>query len=120
LFLIPGYGNDQEDDDEHLLQLTYILGPIPDHLYSLWVRSSLYFNANRLQYNSYLEEVPADVDPLSAQGVPLEQMFDDLKPADMGDVEATAVKHLLKRILQYDIAKRPTVNDILQDPWLTE
>jgi hypothetical protein len=35
LFLIPGYDNDKEDDNEHLLQLTYIFGPIPDHLYRL-------------------------------------------------------------------------------------
>jgi serine/threonine protein kinase len=118
LFLIPGYGDDDEDKDEHLLQLGYILGPIPDHLYRFWSRSSRYFNAHRVQFNSYLEEVPANTDPLSAQGVSLEAFFDRVKPADMGDAETRAVTSLLRRILRYNIAERPTANALLQDPWL--
>lgn len=120
LFAIPGYGNDRDDDDEHLLQLTYILGQIPDHLYKCWTRSSRFFNPNRVQFNSFLEEVPADIDPLSARGVPLEEDFNSLKPIDMTDAEATVVVQFLRWILQYDNARRPTANDILRHPWLAD
>lgn len=117
LFLVPGFYSEEESDDDHLLQLSYILGPLPNHLYSLWTRSSRYFTADRVQFNSFLEEVPEGTDLLSVKGVPLEQFFDNEKPTDMTDNEAKAVKSLLRRILQYDPAKRPMADEILQDPW---
>lgn len=102
----------------HLLQLGYTLGPIPDHFYRLWTRSSRYFDAHRVQFNSYLEKVLATTDPLSARGVLLELAFDRARPADMSDAETKAIISLLRRILRYNMAERPTANDILQDPWL--
>ena len=119
LFLAPGYGNDDKDNDNHLLQLGDILGQIPDHLYRYWSRSSRYFNANREQFNSYLGEVSPETDPLAARGVSLELFFDRVKPADMGKAETVTVISLLRRILRYNIAERPTANEILQDPWWT-
>lgn len=118
LFLAPGYGNDDKDNDNHLLQLGDILGPIPDHLYRFWPRSSRYFNASREQFNSYLGKVPANTDPLAAKGVSLEPFFDSVKPAEMSNIEARAITSLLRRILRYNIAECPTAHDILQDPWL--
>ena len=118
LFLVPGYGSHDEDNDEHFLQLGYILGPIPDHLYRFWSRSSKYFDARREQFNNCLEEVPAETDPLSAQGVSLELLFDRFEPADMGETKTKAVTSLLRRILRYEVTERPTANTVLQDPWL--
>lgn len=117
LFLTPGYPDEEEDDDNHLLQLHDILGPLPDHLYSRWMRSSRYFDANGVQFNSYLEEMPQGTDLLDVKGLPLEQFFDSLKPEEMTDDEANDVKSLLRQILQYDASKRPTTKEILQNPW---
>lgn len=117
LFLASGYGNNEDDDDELLLQLTDILGPLPDEVYSLWPRSSKFFDADKVQFNCYFDEMPEGTDLLELKGQPLEQFFDSLKPAEMSDDEAKTVKSLLKRILQYDATKRPTAEQILQDPW---
>ena len=118
LFLAPGYGNDDKNTDNYLLQLDNILGQIPDHLYQIWSRSSRYFDANKKQFNSYLGEVPAGANPLSARRLSLELLFDKVKPDDMGNAETRAVISLLRRILQYNVKMRPTANAILQDPWL--
>jgi serine/threonine protein kinase len=118
LFLVPGSGNDDKDMDDHLLGLGYILGPIPDYLYRFWPRSSRYFDSRRVQFNSFISGAPANIDLLSAQGVSLEEYFDSNKPADMSEAETRAVTSLLRRILRYNIAERPTADDILQDPWL--
>lgn len=119
LFLTPGYPDEGEDDDNHLLQLSDILGPLPDHVYSRWTRSSRYFDADRVHFNSYLCEMPEGTDLLEVRGLPLEQFFDSLKPSEMDDDEANEVKALLRQILQYDAAKRPTAKEILQNPWFT-
>lgn len=120
LFLVPGFGyNEEEQIDLYLLQLSDILGPLPDYLYSRWTQSSRYFDADRVQFNSYMGEVPEGMDLLSAKAEPLEQFFDSEKPAEMTDDEAKAVKSLLRQILQFDPAKRPTATRILQDPWFT-
>ncbi|CAK7267275.1 hypothetical protein SEPCBS119000_002459 [Sporothrix epigloea] len=46
----------------------------------------------------------------------LETRFDAAAP-DLDEEEATAVKALIRRILQYDPDKRPTASELLQDPW---
>ncbi|CAK7275429.1 hypothetical protein SEPCBS119000_006689 [Sporothrix epigloea] len=46
----------------------------------------------------------------------LEDRFDAAAP-DLNEEEATAVKALIRRILQYDPDKRPTLSELLQDPW---
>ena len=117
LFSISGGDNPDQENDDHLLQLSNILGPLPDHLYALWIRSSRYFTADRVQFNSFLEDVPEGTDLLTAKAEPLEQFFDRAKPEGMSDEEAKAVKALLRRILQYEPAKRPTLSEILKDPW---
>jgi non-specific serine/threonine protein kinase len=71
LFCVPGYSNADKEDDDHLLQLSDILGPLPDHLYQLWTRSSNYFAADRIQFNSFLSGVPEGTDLLSAKEEPL-------------------------------------------------
>lgn len=47
---------------------------------------------------------------------PLEELFDEASP-DISKEESDAVKALIRRILQYDPAKRPSAEEILLDPW---
>jgi serine/threonine protein kinase len=46
----------------------------------------------------------------------MEELFDEASP-DISDQESSAMKALIRRILQYDPAKRPSAEDILLDPW---
>lgn len=119
LFCVPGYSPSEKEDDDHLLQLKDILGPLPDHLYQLWTRSSNYFDAGRIQYNGFFGEVLEGTDLLSAKMEPLEQFFGSVKPESMTTKEGKAVTVLLRRLLQYDPAKRPTPTEILEDLWFS-
>lgn len=46
----------------------------------------------------------------------MEELFDQAGP-DLGEEEARRVKAFIRRILQYDPAKRPSPTKILLDPW---
>lgn len=49
----------------------------------------------------------------------MEELFDQADP-DLDDDEAYKVKALIRWILQYDPAKRPSSAEILSDPWFLE
>jgi serine/threonine protein kinase len=109
----------EAETDGYLLMLSDILGPLPENIYTLWARSSKYYTSERVQFNSFLSKPPDGTDLLSAKRKPLEEFFDANKPDDLSNEEANIVKALLRRILQYDPAKRPAPFQILQDPWFT-
>lgn len=49
----------------------------------------------------------------------MEELFDQAGP-DLNEEEAHKVKALIRWILQYDPAKRPSPAEILYDPWFCE
>ena len=49
----------------------------------------------------------------------MEESFDQAGP-DLDQEEACQVKALIRRILQYDPAMRPSAAEILLDPWFCE
>ena len=49
----------------------------------------------------------------------MERLFDEAGP-DVDEEEASRVKALVRRILHYDPAKRPSPAEILRDPWFAE
>lgn len=49
----------------------------------------------------------------------MEELFDEAEP-DLDEKEAHKVKALIRWILQYDPAKRPSPARILSDPWFCE
>jgi serine/threonine protein kinase len=120
LFCVPGYQTREYGDDAHLLELSDILGPLPEPLYKSWARSPNYFNADRVLINTFLNEVPEGVDPRENRAKPLEDFFDEEKPVDIPQNEVKAVKDLMRWILQYDPAKRPTPCEILQHSWFAD
>jgi hypothetical protein len=93
------------------------LGPLPDHLYALWTRSSRYYTNRGVQFNTLLYEPSDGTDLLANKMKPLEEFFDEHRAVGVSDEEARTVKATLRWILQYDPAKRPTPSQILQNPW---
>ncbi|KAE8141237.1 kinase-like domain-containing protein [Aspergillus pseudotamarii] len=116
LFCIPG--SDFEDDD-HLLSLTARLGALPDELFRHWNASSLYFTPERKLFNCQLGGVAPGQEPLIMEQTSMEELFDQASP-DLDEKEAHEVKALIRWILQYDPAKRPSPAEILSDPWFCE
>lgn len=49
----------------------------------------------------------------------MEELFDQAGP-DLDEEEARRVKALIRWILQYDLAKRPSPMEILSHPWFCE
>ena len=49
--------------------------------------------------------------------VSLEELLERVAPPEMDKGEVNAMGVLLRRILQYDPAKRPSAADLLKDPW---
>jgi len=108
-----------ESNDDHLLQLTDVLGVLPENLFSKWTRSNRYFGPDRVRFNSIVGEIPeggGSGDP-PFRFDPLEKYFQEQKPKDVDDSEALAIIALLRRILQYEPEKRPSAADLIQDSW---
>ena len=51
--------------------------------------------------------------------ISMEELFDEAGP-DLDQNEAHQVKALIRRIMQYDPAKRPSPREILLDQWFCE
>jgi serine/threonine protein kinase len=122
LFCIDTFDCDQDEtNDDHFLQFFDVLGPIPRDILSKWTRSDVYFNAGGENIKSYIGELPEGFDLNELQHLPpLEEFFDQEKPAEMSDEEAKQIKHILRWILQHDKTKRPTASELLNDPWFVE
>ncbi|KJZ77710.1 hypothetical protein HIM_02887 [Hirsutella minnesotensis 3608] len=116
LFCIPG---SEFEDDDHLLSLTARLGALPDQHFKHWKTSSLYFTPERNLFNCQLGGVANGRSPLMVEQTSMEELFDQAGP-DLDEEEASKVKALVRRILQYDPVKRPSAAEILLDPWFCE
>ncbi|KAI0403509.1 putative serine protein kinase [Xylaria palmicola] len=116
LFCTPWSDSQAAVDDNHLLQMTERLGPLPDELYKHWKTSLQYFTPQRELYNCGLGGVREGEEPLMFEQKSMEVAFDEAQP-ELEEEEARAIKMLIRRILQYDPAKRPSAAEVLQDPW---
>ena len=58
LFVVAGYDHDEEEDqdDEHFLQFSGILGPLPQHILSRWPRANLYYDSEGRQREKHPEK----------------------------------------------------------------
>lgn len=124
LFIAESAGEDDpEANDDHVLQLSNILGPIPPFLLSQWPRANIYFNAEGKQIKHYVGDYPegedSDPDNFHAEFPSLEEYFDKEKPADITPTEANEIKALLRWILQYDAELRPSAAEILAHSWFS-
>ncbi|GLB04290.1 hypothetical protein AtubIFM57258_010007 [Aspergillus tubingensis] len=108
-------GSEYEDDD-HLLSLTKRLGALPDDLFMHWKTSSLYFTPERKLFSCQIGGFGPEEEPLLVDQISMEEQFDSTEP-DIDSKEADEVKGLIRWILQYDPAKRPSPAEILSHPW---
>jgi len=58
-------------------------------------------------------------EPLMVEQTSMEKLFDQADPV-LDEKEARMVKTLIRHILQYDPAKRPSPSEIFRDPWFNE
>lgn len=116
LFCVPG---SKFQDDNHILYLIAGLGALPDELFKYWKNSSLYFTPERKLFNCELGGVAPGKEPLMLELASMEEAFDQARP-DISEEEGHKVKALVRWILQYDPAKRPSPAEILQDPWFCQ
>ncbi|KAJ5458844.1 hypothetical protein N7530_010788 [Penicillium desertorum] len=116
LFCVP---YSEMEDDDHLLSLTAQLGALPDELFKHWTTSSLYFTPERKLFNCQLGGVAPGQKPLMLEQASMEESFDRARP-DLDEEEAHKMKALIRWILQYDPAKRPSPAEILSDPWFCD
>ena len=116
IFLVESLGDDDENNDDHFFQCFGILGSIPPKILSSWYRSSIYFGSSGETIGSYIGDFPTNFDISSLPNQPsLEPFFDEYKPADIIVEDSKSCKHILKWILQYDAAKRPSIREFLAD-----
>ncbi|KAF9518782.1 hypothetical protein BS47DRAFT_197256 [Hydnum rufescens UP504] len=107
LFVIGTWGlTDEEIDDDHLCQLISALGPLPTDLCAQWPR-----------YSSFYSEDGTEIVPPEVDTPPLETFLKNKAPPEMDTEEVKAVGVLLRGILHYNPAQRPTAADLLKDPW---
>jgi serine/threonine protein kinase len=97
-----------------------MLGPLPKGLAERWTRSSKYFTPPGVQFNSNPKESAEEGDPLSEKVGRLEEYLEQKKSKDLPDKSAEEVMALLRQILQWDPAKRPSASELLQNPWFCE
>ena len=111
--------DDNSTNDEHFLAFHDILGPLPHNLRSQWPRSKIYFNDEGQKTRKYIGKLPKGFDPATIPDLgTLEQLFDDGRPSEIDKREVDMVKDLLRWILQYNPAKRPSTAQLLQHPWV--
>ncbi|KAF3287314.1 hypothetical protein TWF970_007042 [Orbilia oligospora] len=104
--LMPGCNIDNRNDD-NLLQMDMILGPLPENLHARWARSGNYCRpGSREHYNSMIggpEGIPS----------PVPNMEETVRQAL--PEEAEVILSLLREILNYDPLKRPSALEILKN-----
>lgn len=99
-------------DDDHLLQMTDFLGPLPKNLISRWPRSSKYFRDGGGLFNTMIGGPPEII-----RFGPIEILFKEHKSDEIAEEEERLVLDLLRDVLRYEPEARPSTEDILKRPW---
>jgi serine/threonine protein kinase len=118
LFQVSGLSDvpQQENDDNHLLQMIDTLGQASSEMFAKWSRRTRYFDKD-------LKLIRSDVGSSDIterepyQGPSLEEAFEESRPDGMGVEECIHVLGLLRRLLQYEPALRPSTAELLEDKW---
>ncbi|KAK1728314.1 hypothetical protein CaCOL14_010205 [Colletotrichum acutatum] len=149
LFQLPPFGlSDSEKKDEHLIQLTDIIGPLPQTLVAKWSNAAKYYDRSGERLDTVptdiIDEVTEDSNPdcrleddssdeledmdrsgldLAERGPPqvqksLEKLVKTLKAPDLGDEEEEQLILLLRATFHYDPLQRPSAAALLDFPWL--
>ncbi|KAK6501770.1 hypothetical protein TWF481_009596 [Arthrobotrys musiformis] len=114
LLLVMPCGNIDDANDDCLLHMDEILGPLPEEVHLKWTRSGKYFRAgSREHYNSMIDgpegivKLGPNMETMVRQAIPEEE-------------EANVIISLLRKILDYDPLKRPSALEILKNSFWDE
>lgn len=112
-------------NDDHLLQMTTILGPLPPDQRSRWRRHDRYYGSHLERIRTMVIEDDDEEDGhAGGEDIgedffePLQQFFDRMKPREMSDTEADEVIKLLRATLHYKPENRPSTGELLEHPWI--
>lgn len=120
-------------DDEHLIQLNQVIGPLPKAMRAKWPRYSKYFSPDGKRSDvepldfdkarmARLEAMSEDVSSttsFSFDHQPLEKMLHDYRNGDIGDREEREILGLLRDVLRFDPSERPSAAELLARPWFS-
>ncbi|KAJ4075453.1 hypothetical protein NW761_013279 [Fusarium oxysporum] len=134
---LEGQDYDETSNDEHLIQLWEVIGPLPKPLLEKWRRADQYFDSsgNRLEIKSQEDghisggddkdlgdgmDEENDGPPLADPGqfLSLEDLIMAERPGDVDEAESREILGLLRWIFQCDPAHRPSTTDLINHPWL--
>ena len=73
LFVVDDSGDVTETDDDHLLQLNDILGPLSPLIMLQWLRAATYFITDGQKIKSYVGNPPPDGDDLNSRSSSIAQ-----------------------------------------------
>ena len=136
LFELPPLPSDLDEvrDDDHLIQLSEIIGPLPPYLLQKWPRADKHFGQNgqrkaaarspiseyfKMEYDSGTEDAEVVVGPPPSYD-PLERIFHERKPTEIDDEEEGTIVELLRQILRHDPRERPSASDLLGHSWFKD
>lgn len=88
------------------------LGPLPPQLLSQWPRSRKYTRTNGEIFNLAVSQPYEGVFPPESIGA----AFESEKPTELDDKEGYVILDLLRSVLKYEPADRPSAVDILSHP----
>jgi hypothetical protein len=106
----------EENDDDHLLQIIDTLGKPPKEIIEISCTP-------RPLRKEDLELIRSDVSSSDvAEGEPfrgpsLEEAFEESRPDGMGASECAHMLNLLRSLLQYQLYMRPSAAELLDDEW---
>ena len=116
LFPVACIGGAQDDmdscDDDHILQMNGVLGPLPEYITSRWSRQSKYFDDEGMLVNSMIDGPPDIIRWHS-----LEELFKENKSDEISEEEEGVVLDLLRSIFKYETKERPEAEDLLGHTW---
>jgi len=101
----------EEQDNDYLLDITDILGPLPPSFLARWVdRSDMVDEGGNI-----LPRVAAEIESSS-----LEQLVMKFRPKDMNEHETTVFLDFLRCMLPFEPAERVLTDELLQHLWLRD
>jgi serine/threonine protein kinase len=118
LFQVSGLADipQEQNDDDHLLQMIDALRHSPEELFANWPCHARYFDENLKLIHSDVSSSETAEGELY-QGPSLEEAFKEAMADKMNAEDVVCVLGLLQKVLQYEPHLRPSTQELLRDPW---
>ncbi|KAF8460080.1 kinase-like domain-containing protein [Kalaharituber pfeilii] len=105
-------------DDDHLLQLHSVIGPLPLSVTRCWSRHSLYFDSQGCQRRNTAINAGYDCEFVELKN--MKEWLMESRPKDMSVEEALICLDMLEHMLAIEPENRSGAAELLRHPWLNE